>query len=140
MLTEQVRLGESYGICCAIAMPAPSPALRAPSPGGRGSADYASKLGQSRGRGMGNFSPPAPRRAQEDQTRADAPRPFTFALDTRSEGRYRPATRLKSSPFAQVGGKRSFFRAQDAGQQVPLGLPVSLYSFSRARRKATNGA
>ena len=45
ILTGEIGLVEPDGICCAIAMPAPSPALRAPSPNGRGSADRASKPG-----------------------------------------------------------------------------------------------
>jgi hypothetical protein len=32
ILTGQIRLGELDGVCCAFAMPAPSSALRAPSP------------------------------------------------------------------------------------------------------------
>ena len=39
ILTEKLASLSRTAFVCAIAMPAPSPALRAPSPNGRGSAD-----------------------------------------------------------------------------------------------------
>ena len=52
-------------------------------------------------------------------------RVFTFALDTRGDRRYCPATRPKLAPFARVGDFRVLsFRPKKRAFRVPLALPV----------------